>query len=186
MTGESLRSLGEGVHAIVLAGGCFWGVDDRLRHLPGVLGTAAGYAGGHTPDPTYEQVCRGHTGYAESVLVVFDPRVLPLERVLAAFWEMHDPTQGMRQGNDIGSQYRSAIYTADECDARLARQTMEVYQHALTRAGESAPITTEIGELAETGDGRFHFAEDHHQQYLVKHPAGYRCDGTTGVSYPTT
>ena len=99
MTGESLRSLGEGVHAIVLAGGCFWGVDDRLRHLPGVLGTAAGYAGGHTPDPTYEQVCRGHTGYAESVLVVFDPRVLPLERVLAAFWEMHDPTQGMRQGN---------------------------------------------------------------------------------------
>jgi peptide-methionine (S)-S-oxide reductase len=158
--------------------GCFWGVERRFWQTEGVFTTAVGYAGGTTAEPDYKLVCSGTTGHAEVVLVVFDPSVVSYEELLAVFWENHDPTQGMRQGNDIGTQYRSAIYTLDEDQAALARESMGDYQAALDRAGYGA-ITTEIQPL-----DKFWYAEEYHQQYLAKNPDGYCGVGGTGVSCP--
>jgi peptide-methionine (S)-S-oxide reductase len=162
----------------VFAMGCFWGVERRFWQTEGVFTTAVGYAGGTTAEPDYKLVCSGTTGHAEVVLVVFDPSVVSYEELLAVFWENHDPTQGMRQGNDIGTQYRSAIYTLDEDQAALARESMGDYQAALDRAGYGA-ITTEIQPL-----DKFWYAEEYHQQYLAKNPDGYCGVGGTGVSCP--
>ena len=167
-----------GTREIVVAMGCFWGAERLFWREPGVVVTAVGYAGGHTPNPTYEEVCSGRTGHTEVVRVVYDPEAVSLERLLRIFWENHDPTQGMRQGNDIGTQYRSAIYVADEADAALAEATRQAYQAALDRAGKGT-ITTEI----RTGVP-FYFAEDYHQQYLHKVPHGYCGIAGTGVACP--
>jgi peptide-methionine (S)-S-oxide reductase len=158
--------------------GCFWGAERRFWQAEGVYTTAVGYAGGITPNPTYEEVCSGLTGHAEVVLVVFDPAVIGFESLLRIFWESHDPTQGMRQGNDIGTQYRSAIYWFDEHQRELAEASKQAYQQQLTRAG-FGPITTEIREAPP-----FYYAEDYHQQYLAKNPNGYCGLGGTGVSCP--
>lgn len=174
---------GDELRQVVLAGGCFWGIEELFWQRPGVVTTAVGYAGGYTPNPTYDEVCSGRTGHTESVLVVFDPAVVDLEGILRVFWEVHDPTQGMRQGNDVGTQYRSAIYTSDEADARVARASAETFGRVLAEAGHGA-VTTEIAPLSEVGAGRFFYAEDHHQQYLEKHPNGYRCHAATGLTYP--
>ena len=169
--------------AVILAGGCFWGVDEIFWQVPGVWTTAVGYAGGYTPNPTYEETCTARTGHTESTLVVFDPARIDLNGVLALFWETHDPTQDMRQGNDIGTQYRSAIYTLSDEAAAVARASAAKYQTALTAAGLGA-ITTEIAPLAAAGDGHFYYAEDYHQQYLAKNPHGYRCHAATGIAFP--
>ncbi|HEX5478064.1 MAG TPA: peptide-methionine (S)-S-oxide reductase MsrA [Burkholderiales bacterium] len=158
--------------------GCFWGAERKFWEIPGVYSTAAGYAGGDTKNPSYEEVCSGMTNHTEAVLVVFDPAAVSYEELLKLFWESHDPTQGMRQGNDRGSQYRSAIYTYGEEQARLAAQSKEVFQKAL-RAKGYGDITTEIRPAPE-----FYYAEDYHQQYLAKNPAGYCGLGGTGVSCP--
>ncbi len=158
--------------------GCFWGAERRFWQTDGVFSTAAGYAGGFTPNPTYEEVCSGLTGHTEVVLVVFDPAAVAYEQLLAVFWESHDPTQGMRQGNDVGTQYRSAVYTLDDRQQATALLSLQQYQAALTRSGHSA-ITTEVGPL-----DRFYYAEDYHQQYLAKNPGGYCGIGGTGVSCP--
>jgi len=162
----------------VLGLGCFWGAERRFWETAGVFSTAAGYAGGVTRNPTYEEVCSGMTGHTEVVLVVFDPEVISYEQLLAVFWEAHDPTQGMRQGNDTGTQYRSVIYTADEEQAAAASESLREYQGELTRAGYG-DITTEIKPLST-----FFYAEDYHQQYLAKNPGGYCGLGSTGVSCP--
>jgi len=159
--------------------GCFWGAERKYWRLPGVYTTAAGYAGGFTPNPTYEEVCSGRTRHAETVLVVFDPGVVSYGDLLRVFWESHDPTQGMRQGNDVGTQYRSAIYATTAEQRRLAETSRESYQAVLTAAGHGA-ITTEIVDA-----GPFYYAEDHHQQYLAKNPNGYCALGGTGVACPT-
>ena len=159
--------------------GCFWGAERRFWETDGVFSTAAGYAGGFTPNPTYEEVCSGLTGHTEVVLVVFDPALVSYEQLLAVFWEAHDPTQGMRQGNDIGTQYRSAIYTSSEEQRRTAEDSLRAYQRELENAGYGR-ITTEIAAL-----DRFYYAEDYHQQYLAKNPGGYCGIGGTGVSCPT-
>jgi peptide-methionine (S)-S-oxide reductase len=162
----------------LFAMGCFWGAEALFWRTPGVTSTAVGYAGGSTPNPTYRDVCSGDTGHAEVVLVVFDPAEVGYDELLRIFWEGHDPTQGMRQGNDIGTQYRSAICTADEGQAAAASESLREYQGELTRAGYG-DITTEIKPLST-----FYYAEDYHQQYLAKNPGGY-CDlGGTGVSCP--
>jgi peptide-methionine (S)-S-oxide reductase len=158
--------------------GCFWGAEKQFWTHPGVVTTAVGYSGGVTPNPTYDEVCSGLTGHAETVLVVFDPAVTSFEELLRVFWERHDPTQGMRQGNDVGTQYRSAIYVYTDEQRRLAEASREAYQQALTRAGHG-PITTEIRDAPE-----FYFAEDYHQQYLAKNPHGYCGLGGTGVGCP--
>ena len=163
----------------VLGLGCFWGAERRFWETGGVFTTAAGYAGGITPNPTYEEVCSGLTGHTEVVLVVFEPARVSYEQLLAVFWEAHDPTQGMRQGNDIGTQYRSAIYTVSDAQARTAQDSRRAYQGELDRAGYGR-ITTEIAPLAS-----FYYAEDYHQQYLAKNPGGYCGIGGTGVSCPT-
>ncbi|GJD94903.1 peptide-methionine (S)-S-oxide reductase MsrA [Methylobacterium iners] len=169
----------EGTQQIVLGLGCFWGTERKFWQLPGgVFVTAVGYAGGYTPNPTYEEVCSGQTGHNEVVLVVYDPDVLPLEAVLKTFFESHDPTQGMRQGNDVGTQYRSGIYTLDEAQAETARRMRTAYAEAL-RAKGFGEVTTEIKPL-----DAFYFAEGYHQQYLAKNPAGYCGVGGTGVSCP--
>lgn len=169
----------EGTETIVLGLGCFWGAERKFWQLPeGVHVTAVGYAGGHTPNPTYEEVCSGLTGHNEVVLVAFDPAALPLESVLKTFFESHDPTQGMRQGNDVGTQYRSAIYTCSDAQKKAAEASRALYQKALAARGLGA-ITTEIAPA-----GEFYFAEDYHQQYLAKNPAGYCGLGGTGVSCP--
>ncbi|KAA5805431.1 peptide-methionine (S)-S-oxide reductase MsrA [Alkalicaulis satelles] len=167
-----------GAQEIILAMGCFWGVERVFWRLPGVISTAAGYAGGITPNPTYEEVCSGRTGHTEVVRVVFDPRQLPLEALLKTFWESHDPTQGMRQGNDIGTQYRSAIYWTNEDQRAAAEASAAAYNEALAAAGRGA-VTTEIREA-----GPFYYAEEHHQQYLAKNPDGYCGIGGTGVTCP--
>ena len=167
-----------GLEQAVLALGCFWGAERKFWETPGVHTTAAGYAGGHTPNPTYEEVCSGRTGHTEVVLVVFDPARVSYESLLRVFWEAHDPTQGMRQGNDVGTQYRSAIYTYGDAQARAAQASREAYQAALTRAGHG-PITTEIRPAPP-----FYYAEDYHQQYLAKNPWGYCGIGGTGVACP--
>jgi peptide-methionine (S)-S-oxide reductase len=158
--------------------GCFWGAERKLWQLPGVHTTAVGYQGGFTPNPTYEEVCSGRTGHTEAVRVVFDPAKLPLARLLQVFWESHDPTQGMRQGNDVGTQYRSAIYTTTPAQLQVADASRAAYQRELTRAGHD-PITTEVAPA-----GPFYYAEGYHQQYLHKHPDGYCGLGGTGVSCP--
>ena len=158
--------------------GCFWGAERRFWQTDGVFSTAAGYAGGITPNPTYEEVCSGLTGHTEVVLVVFDPAVVSYEQLLGVFWESHDPTQGMRQGNDVGTQYRSAIYVCSEAQQRSAEDSLRAYQGELEKAGYGT-ITTEIGPL-----DRFYYAEDYHQQYLAKNPNGYCGIGGTGVSCP--
>jgi peptide-methionine (S)-S-oxide reductase len=163
----------------VLGLGCFWGAERKFWELgDGIYVTAVGYAGGVTPNPTYEEVCSGRTGHAEVVLVVFDPKKISYEKLLKIFWENHNPTQGMRQGNDIGTQYRSAIYTFDEAQRKAADVSKAAYQKALSAKGLGA-ITTEIAPV-----GEFYFAEDYHQQYLAKNPAGYCGLGGTGVSCP--
>ncbi len=168
----------DGMQTAVFGAGCFWGVEKVFWQLPGVYSTAAGYAGGYTPNPTYEEVCSARTGHTEVVLVVFDPAVTSYEAMLKAFWEDHDPTQGMRQGNDVGTQYRSAIYHADAEQGAAARATRDAYQERLRAAGYGE-ITTEIAPL-----GEFFYAEDLHQQYLYKVPNGYCPVHSTGVSCP--
>ena len=158
--------------------GCFWGAERRFWQTDGVFTTAVGYAGGITPNPTYEEVCSGDTGHTEVVLVVFDPVFVSYEQLLKVFWESHDPTQGMRQGNDIGTQYRSAIYTLDDAQQSDARQSLATYQAELSAAGHGQ-ITTEVLPL-----DTFYYAEDYHQQYLAKNPGGYCGIGGTGVSCP--
>ena len=157
--------------------GCFWGAERRFWQTPGVYTTAAGYAGGITPNPTYEETCSGRTGHAEVVLVVFDPTEVTYHELLQRFWEGHDPTQGMRQGNDVGTQYRSAIYTTSPEQQEQAEKSREAYQEDLERAGHRGRITTEIRPA-----GPFYYAEDYHQQYLGKNPGGYCGLGGTGVS----
>lgn len=169
----------ENLSQAVFGLGCFWGAERRFWETAGVFSTAAGYAGGVTPNPTYEEVCSGMTGHSEVVLVVFDPAVVSYEQLLTVFWEAHDPTQGMRQRNDIGTQYRSAIYSADDAQLDTAQRSLAVYDKALTRAGYGK-ITTEVQPL-----DTFYYAEDYHQQYLAKNPAGYCGIGGTGVSCPT-
>ena len=159
--------------------GCFWGAERRFWEMKGVHTTAVGYAGGYTPNPTYEEVCTGMTGHNEVVRVVFDPASLSFERLLARFWESHDPTQGMRQGNDLGTQYRSGIYVYGEAQRTAAELSRERYQKRLAERGYGA-VTTEILEA-----GEFYFAEPYHQQYLAKNPGGYCGLGGTGVACPT-
>jgi peptide-methionine (S)-S-oxide reductase len=158
--------------------GCFWGAEKTFWQLPGVVTTAVGYAAGSTPNPTYREVCSGLTGHNEVVLVVFDPAQTSYEKLLGVFWENHDPTQGMRQGNDVGTQYRSGMYTYDDAQRRAAEESRARYQEALGRAGHGA-ITTEISPA-----GEFYYAEDYHQQYLSKNPGGYCGLGGTGVACP--
>src|SRR3712207_5653430 len=158
--------------------GCFWGAERVFWQTEGVYSTAVGYAGGFTPNPAYEEVCSGRTGHTEAVLVVFDPKVLSYEELLKVFWENHDPTQGMRQGNDVGTQYRSAIYTYGDAQARAAEASKSAYEQALRAKGYD-PITTEIRPAPE-----FYFAEDYHQQYLAKNPGGYCGISGTGVTCP--
>jgi peptide-methionine (S)-S-oxide reductase len=179
VNGHQLRPpFPEGMETAVFGMGCFWGAERVFWRIPGVYTTAVGYAGGFTPNPTYEEVCSGRTGHAEVVLVVFDPAIVSYEEILKAFWEGHDPTQGMRQGNDVGTQYRSAIYTYGEMQAKSAGATRDAYQDVLRGAGKGE-ITTEIREAPE-----FFYAEDYHQQYLGKNPNGYCGLGGTGLSCP--
>ena len=168
----------EGLERALFGLGCFWGAERKFWQLPGVWVTAVGYAGGHTPNPTYEEVCSGRTGHNEVVLVVYDPRQVSYETLLKTFWESHDPTQGMRQGNDVGTQYRSGIYVFDEAQRRAAEASRATYEAAL-RAKGYGPITTEIRDAPP-----FYFAEDYHQQYLAKNPFGYCGLGGTGVACP--
>ncbi|WP_132876169.1 peptide-methionine (S)-S-oxide reductase MsrA [Tamaricihabitans halophyticus] len=168
----------EGSARAVFGMGCFWGAERLFWQLPEVYSTAVGYAGGFTPNPTYEEVCTGRTGHAEVVLVVFDPAKVSYAELLRVFWEGHDPTQGMRQGNDVGSQYRSAVYVTDEAQRAAAESARDTYAARLRDAGHGE-ITTEITEL-----GEFFYAEDYHQQYLHKVPNGYCGIGGTGVSCP--
>ena len=168
----------EGFQQLVVGMGCFWGAERLFWQLPGVYTTAVGYAGGYTPNPTYEEACSGSTGHTEAVLVVWDPAKVSLDRILQTFWEGHDPTQGMRQGNDVGTQYRSAIYYGSEEQRAAVEASRERFQAALTAAGHGE-ISTEIAEA-----GPFYYAEAYHQQYLAKHPNGYCGLGGTGVSCP--
>jgi peptide-methionine (S)-S-oxide reductase len=168
----------EGFERLILGMGCFWGAERIFWEAPGVYTTAVGYAGGFTPNPTYEEVCSGRTGQAEVVLVVFDPAKTSDEEMLRLFWENHDPTQGMRQGNDVGTQYRSAIYWTTERQRELAEASRRIYAERLHAAGHGE-VTTEIAEA-----GPFYYAEDYHQQYLAKNPWGYCGIGGTGVSCP--
>ena len=173
----------EGYESIVLGMGCFWGAEKSMWQLDGVWTTAVGYAGGWTENPTYRETCTGRTGHTEAVLVVFDPAVLPVRRLLAAMLESHDPTQVMRQGNDVGTQYRSAIYTTTGEQLSCARELAASYEEVLAGAGFGA-ITTEIAMLDQLRSGRFFYAEDYHQQYLVKNPGGYDCHSRTGLACP--
>lgn len=168
----------EGSQTIYFGLGCFWGAERLFWQVPGVYVTAVGYAGGATPNPTYEETCTGLTGHAEVVLVVYDPKVVSLDELLTLFWEEHDPTQGMRQGNDIGTTYRSVIYTFDKADRGVAEKSREAYSQALASRG-LGPITTEIEDAPE-----LYYAEDYHQQYLAKNPNGYCGLRGTGVSCP--
>jgi peptide-methionine (S)-S-oxide reductase len=168
----------DGLQRALFGMGCFWGAERKFWQLPGVYSTAVGYAAGHTPNPTYREVCTGMTGHNEVVLVVFDPKVVAYDQLLKTFWENHDPTQGMRQGNDVGTQYRSGIYYFDEAQKLAAEASRDLFQKQLSGAGYGA-ITTEIVAAPE-----FYYAEDYHQQYLAKNPDGYCGLGGTGVSCP--
>ena len=169
----------DGLQTAVFGMGCFWGAERVFWNTPGVWSTAVGYSGGYTPNPTYEETCTNRTGHAEVVLVVFDPATISYEQLLKIFWEEHDPTQVMRQGNDVGSSYRSAIYWVDDAQRQLAEATRDAYQEAL-RAARRGDIATEIAPL-----GAFYYAEDYHQQYLARVPNGYCSMAGTGVSCPT-
>jgi peptide-methionine (S)-S-oxide reductase len=168
----------DGLERALFGMGCFWGAERKFWQLRGVYSTAVGYAAGHTPNPTYREVCTGMTGHNEVVLVVFDPKVVTYDQLLKTFWENHDPTQGMRQGNDVGTQYRSGIYYFDEAQKHAAEASRDLFQKQLSGAGYSA-ITTEIVPAPE-----FYYAEDYHQQYLAKNPDGYCGLGGTGVTCP--
>jgi peptide-methionine (S)-S-oxide reductase len=168
----------DGLERAMFAMGCFWGAERKFWQLPGVYSTAVGYAAGSTSNPTYREVCSGMTGHAEVVLVIFDPKVIRFEDLLKVFWENHDPTQGMRQGNDVGTQYRSGIYCYDPAQQQAAERSRDAFQQKLTEAGYGA-ITTEIIPAPE-----FYYAEEYHQQYLAKNPDGYCGLGGTGVSCP--
>jgi peptide-methionine (S)-S-oxide reductase len=167
-----------GMEMAVFGMGCFWGAERKFWSVPGVYTTAVGYAGGHTPNPTYHEVCSGQTGHTEAVRIVFDPKLVSYEALLKIFWESHNPTQGMRQGNDVGTQYRSAIYCYSDAQQRAAEDSRDMYQEMLAAAGHDE-ITTEIAPA-----GEFYYAEDYHQQYLAKNPGGYCGLGGTGVSCP--
>jgi peptide-methionine (S)-S-oxide reductase len=168
----------DGFERSVFAAGCFWGVEQVFWNLPGVWTTAVGYTGGYTPNPTYEEVCTGGTGHAEAVLVISDPAAITYDQLLEAFWEEHDPTQGMRQGNDVGTQYRSAVYTSTAAQAEAFARSREVFQARLSQAG-FGQITTEVAPA-----GPWYYAEGYHQQYLAKNPGGYCPVNSTGVSCP--
>jgi peptide-methionine (S)-S-oxide reductase len=168
----------DGLERAVFAMGCFWGAERKFWTVPGVYTTAVGYVAGHTPNPTYREVCTGMTGHTEAVLVVFDPKAVSYDELLRVFWESHDPTQGMRQGNDVGTQYRSGIYVANDAQRTAAERSRDAYQQRLT-AARYGPITTEILPA-----GEFYYAEDYHQQYLAKNPGGYCGLGGTGVTCP--
>lgn len=167
----------QGMERAVFGLGCFWGAEKTFWQTAGVYATAVGYAGGHVPDPTYRQVCSHTTGHAEVVLVVFDPKRISYEQLLKVFWESHDPTQGMRQGNDVGNQYRSVIYTYNEAQRQVAERSRREFQRDLSQAG-FGKITTEIREAPP-----FFYAEDYHQQYLAKNPGGYCPDHSCGVTF---
>ncbi|MEA1902701.1 MAG: peptide-methionine (S)-S-oxide reductase MsrA [Actinomycetota bacterium] len=168
----------EGTETAVFGMGCFWGAERRFWQLRGVYTTSVGYAGGHTPNPSYEEVCTGKTGHTEATMVVYRPDEVSYDELLRVFWETHDPTQGYRQGNDVGTQYRSAIYTSTDAQLDEAKRSQDVYQAELTPLG-LGDITTEIAPL-----GEYYFAEDYHQQYLGKNPHGYDCHANTGIGYP--
>ncbi|MEJ4113587.1 peptide-methionine (S)-S-oxide reductase MsrA [Corynebacterium kroppenstedtii] len=170
----------DGLHSIVLGLGCFWGAEKLFWTMDGVWSTAVGYAGGYTPNPTYREVCTGKTGHAETVRVIYDPATLPYAQLIRAFFEAHDPTQGFRQGNDVGTQYRSVIYAENEDDVRAAREIAESFAHRLAAAGYG-DMTTEISLLSDTPTGMMYLAEDEHQQYLAKNPGGYCPVHSTGV-----
>src|SRR5438067_7596430 len=170
----------DGTETAIFAMGCFWGAERGFWEIPGVISTAVGYAGGHTPNPTYEEACSGRTGHTEAVLVAYDPERVSYDDLLKTFWEGHDPTQGMRQGNDVGTQYRSAIYTTSAQQRAQAEQSRAQYREALQRAGHRPEITTEIAD-----EPPFYYAENYHQQYLAKNPGGYCGLGGTGVSCPS-
>jgi peptide-methionine (S)-S-oxide reductase len=178
INGHSLTDFPEGYHKAIFGMGCFWGAERLFWQTPGVWTTAVGYAGGFTPNPTYEEVCSGRTGHAEVVLVVFDPAIVTYDQLLKVFWEGHDPTQGMRQGNDVGTQYRSAIYTFDDEQRQAAEASRKLFADKLHDAGYGE-ITTEIADAPA-----FYYAEPYHQQYLGKNPNGYCGLGGTGVSCP--
>jgi peptide-methionine (S)-S-oxide reductase len=179
VSGNPLRGpFPESLRRAMFGMGCFWGAERKFWQTGGVFTTAVGYAGGFTPNPTYREVCSGQTGHNEVVLVVFDPEAVEYETLLGLFWEGHDPTQGMRQGNDLGTQYRSGIYTFDDHQEQLARASREAYQRALDAAGYGA-ITTEILPAPP-----FYYAEEYHQQYLAKNPGGYCGLGGTGIRCP--
>ena len=167
----------DGLQRALFALGCFWGAEKTYWQLPGVYSTAVGYAGGQTQNPSYKQVCTGSTGHAEAVQVIFDPKRISYQELLRVFWESHDPTQGMRQGNDVGTQYRSAIYATDDAQLEAAEQSRDAYQAALQKA-HFGMITTEIRKAPP-----FYYAEDYHQQYLAKNPGGYCPDHSCGVPY---
>jgi len=180
VNGHPLKSpFPAGLQTALFGLGCFWGAEKAFWQTDGVYTTAVGYAGGYTPNPTYQEVCTGQTGHTEVVLVVFDPKKTSYERLLKVFWEEHDPTQGMRQGADLGTQYRSAIYTYDDQQKKAALASRDAYQEVLSAAGYG-PITTEIEDTPT-----FYYAEEYHQQYLAKNPAGYCGHGGTGVACPT-
>lgn len=176
---HSMSHVPEGMEIALFAMGCFWGVERLFWQLPGVYSTAAGYTGGYTPNPTYREVCTGQTGHAEAVRVVYDPKVVSYEQLLQVFWENHDPAQGMRQGNDLGTQYRSAIYPLTPEQNAAARASLERFQAAMRSAGDSRTVTTEIKSATP-----FYYAEDEHQQYLYKNPHGYCGIGGIGVCLP--
>lgn len=179
VNGNSLKPpYPDGMETAVFGMGCFWGAERRFWQQEGVYSTAVGYAGGYTPNPTYREVCSGMTGHNEVVKVVYDPNVISYGQLLKVFWESHNPTQGMRQGNDVGTQYRSGIYTYSDSQKKLAEETRGVYQKALNQSGYGE-ITTEIVDAPE-----FYYAEDYHQQYLAKNPGGYCGLGGTNVSCP--
>ncbi|HEX8438762.1 peptide-methionine (S)-S-oxide reductase MsrA [Archangium sp.] len=179
VNGASLKPpFPEGLEQAVFGLGCFWGAERKFWQTPGVYSTSVGYAGGHTPNPTYEEVCSGRTGHTEVVLVVYDPKQVSFETLLKVFWESHDPTQGMRQGNDVGTQYRSALYWYTDAQRQVAEASRDAYQQVLSSSGYGV-ITTELREAPE-----YFYAEDYHQQYLAKNPNGYCGLGGTGVSCP--
>lgn len=179
----------EGLEMVVFGMGCFWGAERKFWQLQGVFSTAVGYSAGITPNPNYQEVCTGMTGHNEVVLVVYDPRVISYQTLLKVFWENHDPTQGMRQGNDVGTQYRSGIYVYSQEQKKLAENSRQLYQEALIKAGHKKEITTEILDAPP-----FYYAEQYHQQYLAKNPNGYcglggtnvKCPEMTDIPYPTT
>ena len=172
----------EGYQVALFGLGCFWGAEEIYWQVPGVWSTSVGYAGGITPNPTYEEVCTGRTGHTEAVRVVYDPARVAYADLVKIFFEVHDPTQGMRQGNDVGTQYRSAIYWTTPAQEQTARELTKVYGDELARR-RYGDITTEIRPASETP---YYYAEDHHQQYLAKNPYGYRCHANTGVRFPAT